>query len=151
MGNLPEHFCDDTGLIYAIIISGKWYHDPVTAFSYRQRGRSIMHKADKLELDLLELLLMQDVLAKKKLRASTLARFFMPLLRCFRRRGEIKQERYRQYLAALRRQGGGGVIRDIAEFNELGICERCRLLALMAASVCSYALFRVVRKIWKKV
>ena len=62
LDNILENFCDDTGMMYSIICSGKCKFLNHIGFSYTQRNGSIMHEADKNELCLLEMSLLQDIL-----------------------------------------------------------------------------------------
>ena len=65
-GAFLTRFCDDTGVHYALAVSGKWKYTRELVFAYRQRGGSIMHQADPVELAISELMIFQDVLCKKK-------------------------------------------------------------------------------------
>lgn len=99
---LLNRFCDDTGLFYSCFIAGKAKHLQTVSFGYRQRATGIMSTSNSLELDLLELLLFQDVLNKGAYRKSSLAKFCMPLLRVWKSKDEIAEEKYKKYLKAAR-------------------------------------------------
>lgn len=97
-GMLLERFCDDTGLEFSLACMGKWKYVDIIAFAYRQREKSIMHDADIMELNILELLLLQDVLKKQKLRLSTLSRFAHPLKYVYDHNDKLKEDKYNKYL-----------------------------------------------------
>ena len=101
---LPR-LCDDTGLLYSLISSGKCVGRPIIGFAYRQREGSIMHKADKLELALLELLLYQDILQVGALKYSSYCRFAYPLNYVLSHRKHLKDKRYSKYVMAAKKYG----------------------------------------------
>lgn len=91
--NILNNFCDDTGLIYSIMCTGKFKYTKKISFNYRQRGNSIVHNSTKLENDILELLLFDDILEKNgKFKKSTLSRFKRPLCSVYDNREIIKNE-----------------------------------------------------------
>ena len=96
-GAFLQRFCDDTGLSYSLAISGKWKYDKELVFAYRQRGDSIMHTLDRLELSVGELMLYQDVLCKGYLCWQSLSRFSKPLLYVFIHRNCLNNEKYCKY------------------------------------------------------
>lgn len=84
INNILNYFCDDTGLIYSILLSGKvkWTHK--VGFSYRQREKSITTNADEVKLAMLELLLFQDIInskISKKCWSSSYSRFSVPIMK----------------------------------------------------------------------
>lgn len=95
---LLKRFCDDTGLIYSIACMGKFYYIRNVAFAYRQRDKSIVHEADKLELSILELMLMQDIFIKGKFIIPSLSRFALPLWYTYRNRHKLTEPRYEKYV-----------------------------------------------------
>lgn len=98
LNNLLNQYCDDTGLCFSILKTGKSKHLSGVMFGYRQRSGSIMHKADWLELNIAELLLFQDVRNGGGYWLSTCSRFSRPLMYVFKHREQLKNEKYRKYL-----------------------------------------------------
>lgn len=96
--NLLNRFCDDTGLAFSILKTGKSKHIGQIGFGYRQRPASIMHEADPLELSILELALYQDCLNAGGLRIASMSRFARPLGYVYQHRQELSKEKYRKYL-----------------------------------------------------
>ena len=96
--DLLNRLCDDTGLQYVLATKGKWKFDKQIAFSYFQRTQSIMHEADKFELSLLELLLLQDIQNYGKhgtaIRLATKSRFYNPVKYLVEHRELIKNGKY---------------------------------------------------------
>lgn len=96
--NLLPRFCDDTGLIFSILKTGKSYAFKDVMFAYRQRERSIMHEADMLELYIIELMIMQDVLSVGGYRKSSLSRFCGPLKYVLEHQEELDNLKYDKYI-----------------------------------------------------
>lgn len=96
--NLLPRFCDDTGLIYSILATGKSKHLKMDGFGYRQRNKSIMHEADKVELSLLEIALFQDCLNHGSMKLSSLSRFYKPMQYLMNNRNAIMSGKYDKYL-----------------------------------------------------
>lgn len=96
--NLLDRFCDDTGLIYSILVTGKSKHLNINGFGYRQRDKSIMHEADRVELSLLEIALFQDCLNHGQMKRSTLSRFYKPLHYLKANRNSIVADKYKKYI-----------------------------------------------------
>lgn len=94
---LLNRFCDDTGLFYSCFIAGKAKHLQTVSFAYRQRTTGIMSTSNKLELDLLELLLFQDVMNKGYYPKSSLAKFCMPMVRVWKNRNLLSEKKYEKY------------------------------------------------------
>lgn len=95
---LLDRFIDDTGLAFVIFCQGKSKHIEYTGYGYRQRNGSIMHDADLLELNILELMLFQDVLNYGGYRCSSLARFSIPLKYVYKHRSEVNNYKYEKYI-----------------------------------------------------
>lgn len=96
-GAFLNHFCDDCGLTYSLAFTGKWKYIDRNVFSYRQRGKSIMHAADELELRVLEVMLYQDVSIKHKLMPQSYARFYGAIKYVYKHHTELKEKRYEKY------------------------------------------------------
>ena len=92
-----DRFCDDTGLLFSILQTGKVYHLPGVAFVYRQRMASIMDTAVMMELSILELGIMQDAVNHGGFEKSTLTRFVKPLRYVWDHRDALKEEKYKKY------------------------------------------------------
>lgn len=95
---LLEDFCDDTGLLFSILLAGKTRAIQGMSFAYRQRDASIMHEADKLELSIIELLLFNDVIQKNAFTNSSLSRFTLHINYVFKHRQELQLDKYKKYI-----------------------------------------------------
>ena len=101
---LLDRFCDDTGLEYILALKGKWKINSKVTFAYVQHESSIMHSSDKLELNLVELLIFQDIINHQKknknfaLMFSSLSRFYSPLNYCLKKRHKISEPFYIKYI-----------------------------------------------------
>lgn len=137
---LLDRLCDDTGLIYSILRSGKCGYLPGVMFGYRQREDSIMHEADQFELNIIELLLFQDISNQKHFSMSSLSRFAKPLLYVFRNRKQLKNEKYKKYLLNCEQYSNNYLVL----INE-GVT--LRSITLLSTSTIVYVWFRVIRKI----
>lgn len=80
MNKLTDRFCDDAGLVYSILCSGRSKHLRYIGFGYRQRDKSIMHEADKIEGSIVNILVCQDCLNAGCFRSETIARFSKDIL-----------------------------------------------------------------------
>lgn len=142
---LLDKMCDDTGLIYSIAIEGKWQTLPSVTMAYRQRDGSIMHEADKLELSIIELMLMQDVLNKRKMISSSLARFFKPLSYCKKRRTNLKEEKYHKYIEACK-EYGNNILQEIIDSDNV-IKLKFKINGLQIVSFLFYLIYGISRKV----
>ena len=80
MNKLTDRFCDDAGLVYSILCSGRSKHLRFIGFGYRQREKSIMHEADKIESSIVNILVCQDCLNAGCFKSETIARFSKDIL-----------------------------------------------------------------------
>lgn len=142
-----DKMCDDTGLIYSIAIEGKWHILPSITMAYRQRDGSIMHKADELELFIIELMLMQDVLNKKKMIFSSLARFYKPFLYCKNRKTNLKEEKYYKYIEACNGYDNN-ILQEIID-SENTIKLKLKINSLQIVSFLCYAFYVIFRKAYR--
>jgi len=95
---LLNRFCDDVGLIFSILRAGKTHAMSEKMFSYRQRQGSIMNKADKLELCIIELMLFQDVTNAGGFRLTSLSRFAKPLEYVYLNKELLADSKYNKYI-----------------------------------------------------
>lgn len=142
---LPR-LCDDTGLLYSVIASGKCLGIPLIGFSYRQRGGSIMHKADEMELSLLELLLYQDVLQVGELRWSSLCRFAKPMNYIISHVECLKNEKYKKYLNETE-NNKDDFVRDLLNCNDGKMWKKKMLIICYISKMVSF-LSAIVRKVY---
>jgi len=117
-GAFLTRFCDDTGVHYALAVSGKWKYASQTVFAYRQRSGSIMHEADPAELAVSELMIFQDVLCRKTLYLASLARFANPLIYLYKHRSRLGDTKYQKYLENCR-QYGHNVLQALSEYDSM--------------------------------
>ena len=139
--------CDDTGLTYSIAIAGKWHTLPSVTMAYRQRDGSIMHKADKLELSIIELMLLQDVLNKKKMISGSLSRYYKPLSYCRKRRTHLKEEKYHKYIEACNGYDNN-IMKEIID-SEKKIKPKLKINGLQIISLLCYLFYGFFRKAYK--
>ncbi|MBO6129248.1 MAG: glycosyltransferase [Pseudobutyrivibrio sp.] len=93
-----ERFADDIGLVYSIYRSGKSGHIDYCGFGYRQREKSIMHKSDRLEICISELMVYQDILNKNIEDKSTRAHFSLANKYVYFNRKKLKKDKYKKYI-----------------------------------------------------
>ena len=141
-GLFLERFCDDTGLEYSLALAGKWKYVDMVSFSYRQRDKSIMHEADRVELSLLELLLYQDVRQKRRFFFSTMSRFARPMRFLYSHREALSAVKYQKYLLSAQKYSHdfvGAVAAAQSPWNRCGL-----LLQIGAASAvaCWFSFWR---------
>lgn len=97
---LLDRMCDDTGLEYILACKGKWEYGSSIVIAYRQRESSIQHKADPIELSILEMMIYQDILNHSidKLRYATLSRFYKSYCHLLNHKSELKDSKYQKYI-----------------------------------------------------
>ena len=98
---LLDRFSDDTGLEFSLAKKAKWAYSDKVTFEYVQRGGSIMHDADELELSILEAMIFQDIQnddCPRALRSSARSRMYRPMLTCFQSREKITEDAYGKFL-----------------------------------------------------
>lgn len=94
---LPKRVIDDIGMIYGALICGKTKYIPMLSFGYRQRDESIVHTTDRISSCLINCCLLQDIIDRKKLKWSSIAKFSYSILFLIRNRAELSQEKYKKY------------------------------------------------------
>lgn len=146
LDNILERFCDDTGLVYSIIKTGKCKYIPVLTFGYRQRNNSIMHEADALELAILEISLFQDVVNKGGYTASTLSRFAKSLHYVFVNRKCISNNKYNKYINDSKKYKNN-ILGNIEQYDNLKTTEKIKCQTLLILTSVSYLIYKLVRKI----
>jgi glycosyltransferase involved in cell wall biosynthesis len=145
IANLLDRFCDDTGLEYSFI--GKWKYIDSIAFNYRQIDNSIMHNSDLLELNLLEMMLFQDCLNRKKLaKIFSLSRFYRPLHYMFKHRNEITQSKYAKYISNSEKYANN-VISEILEYDDFSILKKMTYRLYLCYGAFVTLFFKIIRKI----
>ena len=147
LGCLLDRFCDDTGLLFSILKTGKTRHLSILSFGYRQRDASIMHEADPLELSILELMLYQDVLNAGGFSAGSLARFSLPLKYAYLHRKDLENEKYQKYRSSCKGRNCD-LLSELAQYDSLDKKTRRRIRRSMrmgAALRKGYSLRRKLR------
>lgn len=140
--NLTKTFCDDTGLIFSILKTGKIAYLPVVAFGYRQRPVSIMSSSNEMELNLLELLLLQDLLESKGYFFSSLSRCSKPLAFVFRNKEALSDQKYAKYLNHSKVYSNN-ILEMMHSYNSLSFTGRLQLQALLLVSWLSRKFFAI--------
>lgn len=126
---LLDRFCDDTGMVYSILKSGKCKADNMISFEYFQRVDSIQNSAAKIELLITEAMIVQDILNDKQPRFgfkfATKSREFAFIKELYSCRNQLKDERYSHLLSNCRKYKNDivGRIADYKSFsNRLWFC-----------------------------
>ncbi len=140
--NLTKTFCDDTGLIFSILKTGKIRYLPIVAFGYRQRPVSIMSSSNEMELNLLELLLLQDLLESKGYFFSSLSRCSKPLDFVYKNRGLLTDRKYEKYLIHSR-EYKFNIIEMMRGYNTLNLGGRFKIRSLLLVSLLSRKFFAI--------
>lgn len=148
VNNLLPRFCDDTGLIFSLLITGRSTHIPGFMFGYRQRNNSIMHDADMLELSILELALYQDVLNKGRYRYSSMARFYLPLRYVYKNRSDLEKSEYKKYINS-NREYPNDFMQEIIEYDNCTLITRIKILWKIFCHKSLYIFFKVIGKLTK--
>ncbi len=149
-GYFLNTFCDDTGLIYSIACAGNWNYRSDITLAYRQREKSIMHDADKLELNIVELLLFDDCMSKGKYKFSSLARFYKPLKGCLNGREHLSDKKYDKYYNGYKLSEKNSVLNNLKSYNELSVLKKLALhLHIQVKAAIAFTVFKVLRKIIK--
>jgi len=121
--NILDRFCDDTGLLFSILKTGKSKHIKMIGFGYRKRDESIMHKADKLELNIVELAIYQDCYNSGGLEKSCLSRFMEAFKYVYVHRNELNKMRYKKYKDSCA-SFENDFLGQIAEYDKLSEAEK---------------------------
>ena len=142
---LLDRMVDDTSLEFSLACYGKWRFSPEISFVYYQRKESIMHRADDIELCLLEMLQYQDILnykyKKKWLMIASLSRYYNPFLQLIKNRSKLCQLEYSKYVKCSK-QKENDIISEILR-NDNGIYISLKLIKLFIANL----IIRAFRKI----
>ncbi|MCR4717942.1 MAG: glycosyltransferase [Lachnospiraceae bacterium] len=142
---LLDRFCDDTGMTYSIIYAGRIGYIKQEVFKYRQRDGSIVHNSDKVELNITELMLFQDILNFKKYYWSSLCRMHHPIAILFKKKDELDKKRYSKYLLNCENYANN-ILCNFFEYNRLSIGQRVKLRGLVLAAYASCYYHFVFRK-----
>lgn len=147
---LLKRFCDDDGMAYSILRRGKVFYDPVVAFAYRQREKSIMHEADTFEFHIMRGLLAQDYLNAREMRIASLARMAGDMQALFSMRDKLKAEKYTKYLLNAQHYDHN-YLRLMRDYDRGGLVNKCKVRWILLVSQISYwYLFFFVRKMYFK-
>lgn len=145
LNNVLDNFCDDTGLIFSIFITGKTINVNRMSFGYRQRDNSIMDKSDKLELYILELLLFEDVRSKKMYKNASLSRFAKPLNYVYTHRKELKLDKYNKYIEfSIKKEDS--ILGKMLNFDKLKKLDKIKI----KANIFKASILRKIFKIYSK-
>ena len=147
--NLLETLCDDTGVLFSILKTGKVKHMDLVGFAYRQRDKSIVHEADKMELAILELLLYQDVLNSGGFRISSLSRFSKPLDFVYKNREFLKNTKYEKY-KEIGRKKGNDILSEMKELDDR-VFKKIYYWILIRWALILRLFFRLCRKVEKAI
>ena len=114
--HLLDRLCDDEGLIFSILKTGKTKHLDFVGMGYRQREKSLMKETAKLEFFICEMIKMQDVLNEGGLYTASLSRFYYPLKMIIKNRKELSSSEYKKYFDSCA-QYSNNILNDIASDN----------------------------------
>lgn len=98
LNNVLERFCDDTGLAFSILTTGKSKHMAINGFGYRQRDKSITHDVDQVGFKIMDIALFQDCLNYGTMKVCTIARFAKAFLYLRKNRSMISESKYGKYI-----------------------------------------------------
>ena len=144
-GAFLQRFCDDIGLQYSLAISGKWKYEHVLMFAYRQRNSSIMHEIDRLEFDIVELMIFQDTLCNGKFYIQSMARFGGPLRRVFEQRDKLVNDKYKKYLSNCKKYDCD-ILKKICDYDHYtGIQKGKFLMWINYTRICGFLYFIMER------
>ena len=142
--NLLVRFCDDTGLLYSILATGKSFYMKRICFSYRQRDNSIMHSSKQIELALLEMLLFQDCINKGYMKIASLARFFAPMYMLIKNRKELTRTNYLKYIKQAKKYNND-IIGIVYEFDSYCLLEKAKYILLLLFNGGVYLFFKMIQ------
>lgn len=143
--NLLDRFCDDTGLLFSILVTGKSKHMKIMGFGYRQRDLSIMHEADIIELKLLELSLFQDCVNSGKFCISNMAHFSNVFRYVFKNRKKLKNKKYKKYFDSCKKYNNN-YIGKLLHYDVLSTKEKKKTKKMLYKMyLCDYVLKKIRR------
>lgn len=149
LSNLLNRICDDIGLVYSGLISGKIKHDPLVGFGYRQRESGIAATTNEMNWHLVDLLLYQDISRIGKMSFSSLARFYDALIYVFRNRAALASTEYRRYQDVGGDKYGNDYIAMISDFDAGGISRKLRIFLLLAEATVSKMVYKIIYELEK--
>ena len=118
---LLPRFCDDIGLIFSIGLLGEFHYIDDVMFAYRQRSGSIMHASDKLELCILEILVLQDILNVNKEILSSLSRMRKYIVFLYKNKQALSDSKYLKYKTSANRYKNN-VLKKLEKCNCVFFC-----------------------------
>lgn len=145
-GAFLQRFCDDVGLVYSLVFSGKWKYDKHTVLAYRQRSSSIMHTVDPMEFRMVELMILQDVLCKGHLYSQSMAHFSKSLWYVFKNREKIADIKYKKYVKNCE-QYAHNVIRQLYEYDNYNLLKKVSIYTKLIYAKMMAFVYRIVFKI----
>ena len=142
---LLDRFCDDTGLMYSLLLNGKWKFKHELSFAYYRREDSITSITKQSELNTIEVMLYQDCLnSKARYRHATRARFSRPALELFLHRDILKEPAYRKYLDNSI-QFNHNLLGQIADYDKSSVLQKARIVAIIVFMQIDDVLFKILR------
>jgi len=147
---LLDRFCDDTGMLFSICMAGKIKHLDFVGFEYFQRNESIMHSSDKLELSILEIMLLQDFFNSGKFNVCSKAREFHNLKYVFKHRDELKKLTYKKYIENCCIYNND-ILGMINTYNDLPFYSKMKFRKLLWQSWIAHVCFGTMRVVGSKV
>lgn len=145
-GAFLQRFCDDTGLQYSLVFSGKWKCEKKIMFAYRQRSGSIMHTANPLQNYIIEVMIFQDVLCKGLLYYQSLTKYGKALRYVFKHREELKEEKYQKYLLSCQKYDHD-ILGKIYKYDSLDGIEKIQIKSCLIGSYILEIYYRVIGRI----
>lgn len=140
--NLLDRMCDDTGLFYSALITGKTKYLPGITFAYRQRKTGIMHSSSMIDFYFTELLMMQDVLNKGKLIKSSYARLFSSVNYVFKNRKKIEIDRYEKYFVEASKYENN-ILKMLVDYDVCSPFEKLKTICFLARVIFYKIVFRI--------
>lgn len=124
---LMDRFLDDTGMHFLLLEHGKSKHISGADFGYRQRDSSIMHKIDKLELHIIELMVFQDILNYGEIDSSLKIKYSCSMLYVYLHKNKVLKTKYSKYIESCNNYDNN-VLNEI--INMKIFCKYCNLFSL---------------------
>lgn len=134
--SILARMCDDTGLLYSIFQTGKVKRLKINTFSYTQREQSIMHSVDKLELCILDLMILQDITNIKRFSMSSYLKFGKSIWYVYWHRYNLRQDKYIKYFLSCEKYSNNLLAKLVNENKSIFEKMYCLLLVFLCRLSC---------------
>lgn len=142
-----QRFCDDVGLVYALLEEGKWKYDKEVMFAYRQRSGSIMHTSDSMIFRIGEVMILQDTLCKGVAYKESLAHFANSLQYVFEHRKDLDKEAYSKYMSNCQKYEKN-ILNDIYMYDRSSLTKKCEVRSWLIYANFQRFIYRTVVRVY---